>query len=369
MHQRMAVVGAGPAGTVAGVLLQRRGYQVDLYEQTRFPRSKVCGECLSALGYGVLERMGLVDALLGSGAVRLQRAILYAGDATPLHMELPQPMWGISRHTLDMLLLEQARDAGVQVHQPARVERVEPGTSPRLIFRDLHDNRVVQADYDLIVLADGKGALLGSRPAPTGDLGFKTHYRGVQAPVDAIGLYGGAGWYGGLAPIEGGVWNIACAVPSVLLRKAGGDPDRLLMELCRVNPVLDRQMTGARRVAPWMICPLPRFPVVRMWPAGVIPLGNAVAALEPIGGEGMGLAMRSAEMLVEMLAKHQKIDIKRLQCHFNHLWCLRRWSCRGVGLVMSGGLSSKLSLKMGRTFSMLSLGVMLLMGKQKTHLV
>ena len=46
----IVVIGAGPAGSVAAALLARAGLDVILIEQHRFPRDKVCGECLSALG-------------------------------------------------------------------------------------------------------------------------------------------------------------------------------------------------------------------------------------------------------------------------------------------------------------------------------
>ena len=47
---KILTVGGGPAGALASVLLARRGHAVTLIEQHRFPRDKVCGECLSALG-------------------------------------------------------------------------------------------------------------------------------------------------------------------------------------------------------------------------------------------------------------------------------------------------------------------------------
>ena len=37
------IIGAGPAGCAAAVVLARRGWAVTLVEQHRFPRDKVCG--------------------------------------------------------------------------------------------------------------------------------------------------------------------------------------------------------------------------------------------------------------------------------------------------------------------------------------
>src|SRR5262245_33483446 len=82
------IIGAGPAGTVAGIILARGGWRVTLVEQHRFPRDKVCGECLSALGIDVLARLGSKDV----EAMRLTRFSLHAVSGESLSVNLPRPM-------------------------------------------------------------------------------------------------------------------------------------------------------------------------------------------------------------------------------------------------------------------------------------
>ena len=109
------------------------------------------------------------------------------------------------------------------------------------------------------------------------------------------------GSYGGLAAIEGDRWNAAFSVPAARLKQHRGDVDALFAEIARENPMLAARLAPRERVGEWLASPLPRFSVRRTWPPAVIPVGNAAAALEPIGGEGMGLAMRSAELAAQML--------------------------------------------------------------------
>src|SRR4051795_10151557 len=104
----VTIIGAGPAGCIAAIALARLGWDVTLVEQHRFPRDKVCGECLSALGIEVLRRLGLADDVRAAGAVRLDRALLHAPNGTCAWAPLPRPMWGISRTALDALLLQAA---------------------------------------------------------------------------------------------------------------------------------------------------------------------------------------------------------------------------------------------------------------------
>jgi len=297
------IVGAGPGGCVAAVALARRGWGVTLIEQHQFPREKVCGECLSALGIEVLGRLGLVDEIRACRPVVLKRTVLHGQHRDSVSIALPREMWGLSRWALDDALLTAARGHGVRVLQPARCEGIRSGKRPSVTVRELLGNTTITLVADWVVLADGKAGLLPRRPPATGDLGIKAHIREVDGPRDAIELFGLPGNYGGMAPIEGERWNAAFSVPSNRLKMFGGDVERLMGQMMRENPVLACRLRGASKVGEWHVSPLPRFGVSTDWPAGIVPIGNAAAALEPIGGEGMGLAMRSAEMAADALKK------------------------------------------------------------------
>src|SRR5688572_6379639 len=136
----VAIIGAGPAGCTAAILLARAGgWHVTLVEQHRFPRDKVCGECLSALGIDVLERHGLATPLQHLGPVQLTKTTLVAPDGTEATVTLPRPMLGLSRRAMDQALAAEAVRAGARMMQPARVESLNPATR-ECIVRDLVTN-------------------------------------------------------------------------------------------------------------------------------------------------------------------------------------------------------------------------------------
>lgn len=337
----LIIIGGGPAGSAAGILLSRRGWEVTLFEQRRFPRDKVCGECLSALGVDVLRELGLLDAAIDAGAVWLWRAVVHDPGGSGVALRLPQPMLGLSRGVLDALLLNAARQAGVSVRQPVRCEEILPGsTIVSIRVRDLEHNSLHEASAGWLLLADGKSHLPGAAlPHVTGDFGIKSHWMGIDSPRDAIELFSCDGCYGGLAPIEDGRWNAAFSIPAKRLANHRGDLDALFAELVAENRGLVRRLAGARRVRDWLASPLPRFAVRKDWPARVIPIGNAAAALEPIGGEGMGLALQSALLTARKLIQSPKVLPRQmageLKFAFRELWRRRRTGCRIAAMLVA----------------------------------
>lgn len=60
-HERFdaLVVGAGPAGSVAALVLGRGGARVALVDKARFPREKACGDLVGPRGLQVLADLGI----------------------------------------------------------------------------------------------------------------------------------------------------------------------------------------------------------------------------------------------------------------------------------------------------------------------
>ncbi|MGH8324985.1 MAG: NAD(P)/FAD-dependent oxidoreductase, partial [Steroidobacteraceae bacterium] len=123
-HFDAVIMGAGPAGSTAAILLARAGWSVALVERREFPRRKVCGECIAASNLPLLDALGIGEDFETRAGPQLGRVALMRGkdtiegDMPPFNH--PRYAWGkaLGRETLDTLLLARAREAGAVVLQP-----------------------------------------------------------------------------------------------------------------------------------------------------------------------------------------------------------------------------------------------------------
>ena len=122
------VVGAGPAGSTAAILLAQAGWSVALIEKQRFPRRKVCGECLAASNLPLLDALGLGAAFAAAAGPELRRVALMHARAhgrrrAAGRRHRPPPLGpGARPRDARPLLLERARAAGAVVLQPWSVQ-------------------------------------------------------------------------------------------------------------------------------------------------------------------------------------------------------------------------------------------------------
>ena len=118
MTPDVIVIGGGPAGSSAAIRLSRMGRAVRLYEKSHFPRPKLCGGFLSFEGFSDLEDLNILEPLRrGAAPVLLHRTVIAPKRGPSLESDLPQEALSVSRDVLDSLLLEEARRAGVEVHE------------------------------------------------------------------------------------------------------------------------------------------------------------------------------------------------------------------------------------------------------------
>ena len=286
---RVAIIGGGPAGSAAALGLRRLGVAVTLIEGRSFPRMKVCGEFISPAATALLEAVIPRRELLALGAREVREFVLEVGLRRRV-WPTPTPAWALGRGTLDAALLAKAADAGADVLHPATVRAVD--YAPDAIHLRLADGRDI--DAGCVIHADGSGRHdpAGPTPLAPGLIGHKCHLRAPPGTVRGVTIRSCAGAYVGTIGIEGGLATCALVASEALTRRFGGDADALLASL----------WTGYHaswRHGEWKACGVARSGYVRPGHPRSLRIGNAAAAVDPVGGEGIGLALWSAAALVQ----------------------------------------------------------------------
>ena len=290
-----AIIGGGPAGAAAAVLLAQAGIETRLFEREKHARHKVCGEFLSAEAQAHIKALGLDLTPLGGQAIH--RVRLLAGKKQA-EAALPFVAIGLTRKTLDEALLAHAARAGALIERGLSVRQLEGNTL---------STRVGDTEAGRILLATGKHELRGARRdvdgLDTNLIGFKQYFRlsptnrrALSGMIEVVLFKGG---YAGLQLVEGGMANLCLLVSrerfSALDKKWDALFDALLEEphlarrLDNAEPILDRPLSISG--VPYGFVHDPDE-----GPANVYRLGDQAGVIASFSGDGMSIALHSARL-------------------------------------------------------------------------
>src|SRR5436305_3343268 len=159
----VVVIGGGPAGSTVSTLLAQQGVRVHLFERERFPRFHI-GESLIPETYWVFQRLGMLDKLRASPFVKkysVQFINARGKESAPFYFHDNKPhecsqTWQVIRSEFDAMMLDNAREHGVVVRQPAHVMEVL-FEGERAVGLRVRDEDGAQRDVRAKVVVDASG--------------------------------------------------------------------------------------------------------------------------------------------------------------------------------------------------------------------
>ena len=293
---RPLVIGGGPAGAAAAIRLALAGSPALLVERNAAVGDALCGGFLSWRTLDRLRALGVdPDAL---GGHRVTRLALIDGARETVR-KLPYPALGLSRHAMDTALIARAIALGTEVrHATARIDGAEA-----------FDESGVPIHASVVFLASGKHETRGAaRPrdaaGPDPFIGIRLRLRASPALARAlesrIEMHMFDGGYCGVVLQDGASANFCMAVRKSRLARAGGKPAALFAELIASHPLLAERLADMPDDAAFdAIGNVPYGWRARDTVPGLFRLGDQAGCIPSFAGEGIGIALASAEAAVE----------------------------------------------------------------------
>jgi flavin-dependent dehydrogenase len=298
------VAGAGPAGSLAALLLTRAGARVTMVERARFPRPKLCGDTLNPGAVAILSRHLDIAPLAGQ-ALPIRGMLLTGPGPTSVRGRYGAGERGLAvmRETLDHWLVETAVAAGARLVEETTV--TEPIVEPDgiVIGARTRDRHGTAREYcaRMTIGADGRRSRLAAAQGMTRlarrprRWAIGAYFDGVDGLSDLGEMHVRAGHYLGVAPSPTGSAN-ACLVQPLAAGDRWPRPEDLLASRLSRDVLLAPRFRRARRVtAVHVLGPMAIDPVRSACP-GLLLAGDASGFVDPMTGDGIRLALSGAEL-------------------------------------------------------------------------
>jgi flavin-dependent dehydrogenase len=308
-----AIVGGGPAGTCAAISLRQRGHSVVLFERHTFPRFHI-GESLLSTANDAFAALGVTKKIEAACFPEKWGARLYTHDGRSGRYvdftdvtEVTKPQtYQVCRHEFDHILLERAREVGVNVREGSNVIACE--FAPEAVTLDVASQAEASTRcvrVRAIVDATGRRGLIARkfnlrREEPLlANIAIFSHYKDVprlKGPrPDDIRLIAriDAGWFW-IIPISKELTSVGVVLPKLLYRKlANGSPEETLNRTIADTPIVAGFMRQARRE--WPVHVEKDFSYSSSTYAGDrwVLAGDAGSFLDPVFSTGVSIAMES----------------------------------------------------------------------------
>ncbi|WP_028773450.1 NAD(P)/FAD-dependent oxidoreductase [Shewanella waksmanii] len=332
-HFDVAIIGAGPSGSVAASLLHQQGKQVIVIEKQHFPRFSI-GESLLPCCMNVLEQANLIEAVnqagfqFKNGAAFNSQGRYTEFDFTDKFSVGHGTTFQVERGSFDKLLADTAAEQGVNIRYGHSVEQIDLQGAPLLDVVDEHGQPYqIQAKY--ILDASGFGRVLPRlldleipSSLPTRSAVF-TH---IEDNIDTLSdpefefdrdkilisvhPENKDIWYW-LIPFSNGRCSVGVVGEPHLLGDLNGDLQPILQRFINEEPRLKQLLSKAKFVRECALLQGYSANVKTLASDKFALLGNAGEFLDPVFSSGVTIAMQSAALASQCLLKQldgEKVD-------------------------------------------------------------
>jgi len=311
------IVGAGPAGCAAGIQLARAGIRVVLLEKHPPKQAKTCGDLLGPRTLWLLSAMGIGWKSKGWDGTPIRAIQVFdertrtswapfgrAGQGDP-------PAETVRRDRFDDFLRARAQEAGCTVFYGVSYRSGLERRGASLFCRAEGPAGERRFETRMLLGADGaasavaRAARIGNGRHGQGIVAARGYYRGVEGLRDSIELYFVPEYFPGYAwviPVGAGVANVGLGLRLDACVRKRIRPVSEVKRFAGKHPLLSRRMRHAEPDGPvrgWTIGTYARG--MTRSAANVLLVGDAAGCADPLSGEGIFGAMKSASLAVPVV--------------------------------------------------------------------
>ena len=317
----VVVIGGGPAGSTASALVAQRGRRVTLFERERFPRFHI-GESLIPETYWVLKRLGMLPKMQASHFVKKYSVqFVNAGGrlSAPFYFWDNKPhecsqTWQVVRSEFDRMMLDNAREHGVDVHEGVRVLDVlfDGDRAVGVTVRG-PDGEAREVRAKVVVDASGQVGLLQNRFGlrvwdPILNKGaIWTYWEGAyrdsgrdEGATMVLQTASKNGWFWSI-PLHGNLVSVGVVAPFDYLFKGRSKYADTYEEEVDACPAVKKRVSCGKRVTGYFATKDYSYRATRVAGDGWVLVGDAFGFLDPLYSSGVLLALRSGEMAADAI--------------------------------------------------------------------
>ncbi len=313
----VAIIGGGPAGSIAGALLARAGRRVIVFEREKFPRFHI-GESLLPFSMKAFTRLGLHEKFLRAGFMKKHGGEILGACSEPGtkfyfkdgYRSQTDHAYQVTRGDFDKLLLDHAAECGAEVHEDTSVDRVQFSKDDvELAIRSNGSSQSIRARY--VIDASGRASMLGRQfqikktYSHLQKLSIFAHYDGVWRAEGIDGtltvlLRAIDRWFW-LIPLTAERTSIGVVLDSEAFRKSKLSAEDFLEQALAEQPIIAKRMINTRRVSQVYVEADFSYRSARLHGDRWLLAGDAAGFIDPIFSSGVFLAVFSGEQCADVL--------------------------------------------------------------------
>lgn len=320
---QVLVLGGGPAGSTTATLLAQHGLSVRLFEREKISQFQV-GESLMPDTYWTFRRLGLLDKLQTSHFVKkhsVQFVSATGKESQPFFFFENNPhecsqTWQVVRSEFDQLMLENAREHGVDVQQSVRVRDVNfDGDRVKSVKLQYEDGHEEEQSASVIVDATGQSSMIANRlklrePDPLlKKASIWTYFKGAfrdeglnEGATLVLQTADRSGWFWYI-PLPNDIVSMGVVSSLDNLFKGRGNHEQIYAEELENCPAAKRRIEGSERVTDYYSTKDFSYRCNRIAGENWVLVGDAFGFLDPIYSSGVFLALKSGEMAADAIAE------------------------------------------------------------------